>query len=313
MSRKGDSVRQILKRAVREFENNGRGRRAIRLCEEEVPETFLDEGLKVLLGSDGSAGYRFLAVLLARSFSVFERLTDRWRFTRAQAVKVAELLQRVDSNFDTRLASLLPDCDDTSKPFGLQGENAERALEILDEISPFRRIAPVMRHLTDHSDSKISSKAALLIAKRVQDLSWAKRVVAESTDAQARAAALETMWGHFGPEVMELFRECLGDEDNRVVGNAIIGLHKAGDPDTSELAARIAEKGNPKVRMTAAWAMGQIGDPSFVPILSVLSRDSQPEVRRAALRSLRSLHIRDESEPVQVAAAANSGVELVLS
>jgi hypothetical protein len=284
-------VRDILWRACAEFERNGLSRSAIRQCEAEAPVAFLEEGLNVLLEANDSAGYRFLALLLLNSPLVFRQLTNRWKFTRDDSVKVAKRLQRVDQSFDTKLTGALPDRDNTVRPNSLDGEEAERALEILDEISPGRRIVPTIRHLTGHPNPKISSKAALLIGKRLQNLSWAKRVIAEASDARLRANAIETMWGVTCREVIELFRECLQDWDNRVVGNAIIGLHRAGDPETFTLVDAIANDPNPKLRMTAAWAMGYIGDPKFVSILAALARDSQAEVRRAALKSLRGLHI----------------------
>jgi hypothetical protein len=260
--------------------------------------------LRVLIEADDSAGYRFLAVLLINSPSVFRELTDRWKFSKGEAVKVARGLQRVDQNFDTKLTALLPDRNRTFRPFALEGEHAERALEILDEISLGRRIVPIMRHLTDHEDPKTSSKAALLIGKRLQNLAWARRVIAESIDPRLRANAIETMWGLNTPDVVELFRECLADWDNRVVGNAIVGLHRAGHAETKELLSGIASDPNPKLRMTAAWVMGQLGDRSLVSTLIPLARDGNPEVRRAALRSLRSLQIeekriREELLPVE--------------
>ena len=255
----------------------------------------------MLTEADDSAGYRFLGLLLLNSPQLLLELTDRWKFNRDHAVKIAKRLQRVDQNFDTKLAAALPDRDDTRRPGGVYGEAAERALEILDEISPGRRIVPLVRHLTEHPDPKISAKAALLVGKRIQNVTWAKRVITETSEARLRANAIETLWGLSSREVTDLFRECLGDWDNRVVGNAIIGLHRAGDPDTFELVGGIASDPNPKLRMTAAWAMGFIGDRNFVSILAPLAKDAQPEVRRAALKSMRGFHIEKQArEQVRV-------------
>ncbi len=290
MKTEQQKIGDILRRAAYDFERNGLSRGAIRKCEQEAPDAFLSEGLRVLQDADDSAGYRFLAVLLARMPAVFQRLCDRWHFNRQQAISIARRLHAVDLNFDTRMSGLLPDRNNTPKPFSLEGEFAERALEILDEISPGRRIIPIMRHLTEHSDSKIASKAGLLIGKRLQNLSWARRVVSEATDPRLRANAIECFWGMNTAAVIDLFHACLDDEDNRVVGNAIIGLHEAGEPEAREMVARIAAQENPNFRMTAAWTMGRIGDPSFLSILAPMAKDPHPEVRRAALKSLRAFH-----------------------
>jgi hypothetical protein len=285
-----ERVRDILQRAVADFERNGFSRSVIHQCEHEAPEAFLREGLRVLLDADGTPGYRVLALLLARMADVFQELTDRWKFNRDEAIAVAKRLHRVDPNFDTRMAGPLTDRDRASGRFRLDGEHAERALEILDEISPGRRITPTLRRLTEHPDQRVSSKAALLIGRRLQNLPWARRVITEGTDSRLRANALEAFWGMNSPAVIELFRECLQDWDNRVVGNAIIGLHKAGDPEIFELVSKIAAESKPEFRMTAAWTMGRIGDPTLVSVLVPLAKDCHADVRRAALRSLRRYH-----------------------
>jgi hypothetical protein len=294
VSSERERVREILRRATSEFERNGVSRGAIRQCEQEVPALFLLEGLHVLIDAGDSTGYRFLALLLVNSPKVFQELTNRWQFSKEEAVKVAKALQRVDQNFDTRLAAMLPDRNHSVRPFAVEGECAERALEILDEISPGRRIVSIMHHLTDHKDPKISSKAVLLIGKRLQNLAWARRVIAESTEPRLRANAIETMWGMTTPEVVGFFHGCLADWDNRVVGNAIVGLHQAGHSETKTLLAEIATNSNPKLRMTAAWAMGYIGDATLAVLLNSLAKDKCAEVRRAALRSLRQFQIEEQ-------------------
>ena len=284
-----EKVRETISLAASEFERNGLCRSILRRCQREVPKIFLQQGLQVLLESNESGGYRFLAILLVRTPGIFMELTDRWNLTREQAVKAAVRLQKVEPNFDIQMVELLPDRNNTPKPFALKGESAERALELLDEISPGRRIVPMMRHLTDHSDANISSKAALLIGKRLQSVAWARRVIVESGQGRLRANAVETLWGLSDPSALDLFRECLRDWDNRVVGNGIIGLHKAGVPDTYELLAGIAATETRSCAMTAAWAMGEIGDASFTALLTPLAKDAEADVRRAALRSLRTL------------------------
>jgi hypothetical protein len=262
----------------------------IRQCQYASPESFLQEGLRLLTEKEESAGSRFVAILLVNMPAVFRTLTDRWEFTLEEAISVALRLLHISPNFDTRMSKLLPGRGNVPGQVTLEGEFAERALEILDAISPSSRITQSVRHLTEHPNSKISSKAALLVGKRSQDLVWAKGVLAKATDSRLRANALEAFWGMDSPSVVELFREYLQDKDNRVVGNAIIGLYKAGDPEAPQLVSRIASEPDPKLRMTAAWTMGRIGDPSFVPILAPLAKDTHADVRRAALRSLRGFH-----------------------
>jgi hypothetical protein len=304
---------QLLRRAAKDFEYNGLSRGAIRQCERQAPEAFLLEGLRTVMDADDSAGYRFLAILLVGIPSVFQMLCDRRQFTQEDAIKIAKRLQKVDQNFDTRMCGLLPDRNNARRPFSLEGGLAERALEILDAISPGRRIVPIMRHLTGYSDPRIASKASLLIGKRLQNLSWARRVLAESNDPRVRANALEAFWGMDAPDVIDLFRRCVDDPDNRVVGNAIIGLHEAGEPEAFHLAIEIASKKKPSFRMTAAWIMGKIANVDFFLFLTRLARDEEMSVRRSAINALRVVN---RSVPAQVeepkfAAAPEPEVEVI--
>jgi HEAT repeat protein len=263
----------------------------MRQCAFETPEIFLQEGLRILLEADDSASYRFLAILLAANPSIGQEISDRWQWKREEAIALGQILIRANPNFDTRISNLLPSLQDDDKPFGIDVESAERALEILDEISPGRRIVSMIKHLTAHPHERISSKVALLIGKRSKDASWGRRILKNATDARLRANTIESLWGTNTPDVIELFHECLRDSDNRVVGNAIVGLHTSGDPSSLKAVLRIAGDSNPRLRMTAAWAMGRIGDPSFISVLTGLARDQDGDVRRTALRSLRHIHV----------------------
>jgi hypothetical protein len=266
----------------------------MRQCAFETPETFLREGLRILIEADDSASYRFLAILLLANPVIFQELSDRWQWTRDEAIAIAQRLIHFSPNFDERMTDCLPNLSGTPKPFALSMDTMERGLEILDQISPGRRILSKIRHLSGHSDERISSKAALMIGKRSRDLSWARRVIRDAKDSRLRANTVESFWGTKTPEVMELFHEYLRDGDNRVVGNAIMGLHTSGDPTSLEVISKMATGSNPKLRMTAAWAMGRIGDAQFVPVLSRLVKDESAEVRRTALRSLHRIHVTEK-------------------
>jgi hypothetical protein len=306
-----ERLTEFLVRTIATFDQNRANAAILRKFASEAPAQFLESGLNMLAKASDTAGYRYLAVQLAEMPQLFGMICDPWKYSLEQAVCIASHLLKVEPGFDTKLARLAGRRGITSAD-SLRAGVAERALDILDRISVGKRVTPILNHLTEHPDPRISAKAALLLGKRVNNEAWARRIVTEEANPRLRANALESAWGSTAPTLIELFQECLGDEDNRVVGNAIVGLHLAGNPDVQQIVQKFAEDFAPEFRMTAAWAMGKLGDAVFVPILTPLIKDIHPGVRRAALRALhgiRQIDKRLEEAKAEAAAAQNDGAQ----
>ena len=289
MTNGGESerLRKTLSKAVEQFSTDRGSAAEIRRYSETSSEDFVNVGIRLLLeAKEDAPGPRFLATQLLKHPALFSEITDPWLYTAPQSVALGRWLMTVEKTLDIRLARCLPlrtgDHDDCA----LTGPRAERALEILNEISVGRRVVPVLNHLTLDPDKRISSKAALLVGKRVQSLLWAKRLMAEATDPRLRANTLEALWGMDSPPARQFFRVCLNDDINRVVGNALMGMHLAGESDVAACACRVAKHLKPEFRSTAAWVMGKIGDPAYAAELTLMVKDTDPMVRSAALRAL---------------------------
>jgi HEAT repeat protein len=207
-------------------------------------------------------------------------LVDPWKYSLPQAIELGRRLLALEPTLDIKLVRAVPH---------LQGEWAERALQILDEISEGHRVVPFMSHLVAHKDPRISSKCVLIVGKRMQQLDWARRQLTEAIDSRVRANAIEALWGISTEPVLKMFRERLTDRHHRVVGNAIIGLHMALEAEANQAVLKVADNSNPAFRTMASWVMGKIGDESYTQRLSQLLRDGDPAVRSAALRSLREI------------------------
>ncbi len=281
-------IRDSLTKAVAGFAENPMNARIIRRFASEAPGLFAPVAVAMLLTAPETAGYRYLALLLVRQPALFHALSNPSLFTRDQAVTLARKLMNVEPSLDVLLARQLPNRSSTN-PESLTGAAAERALDVLDEISPGRRLVPILSHLTRYPDRNISSKSTMLVGKRLQNDQFARRLIAEGVDPRVRANAIEAVWGMSSPEIVALFRDCLQDQHNRVVANALFGLFLAGQEDISALVKQFAKDAKSSFRMSSAWTMGKIGDPEFVPFLTALIRDDHPGVRRAALRSLQMI------------------------
>jgi len=164
-------------------------------------------------------------------------------------------------------------------------EGTREAIDILDQISPGQRLLPLIAHLPNNADQRISAKAALFVGKRVNNPAWIEKQLVRE-DHRLRANAVESFWGAKSDTAIRILEECAGDENPRVAGNALIGLQMAGCPGVPDRAMALSNSDKPGRRSAAAWVMGKLGSPDFVERLTSLMRDENPHVRSTAVRSL---------------------------
>jgi HEAT repeat protein len=160
-----------------------------------------------------------------------------------------------------------------------------RVLDVLNEISAGPRLLLILNQLTHHRDPRIASKAVMLMARRVGNNQWVKNRL-DSGDARLRASVVEGLWGVNTAAARKTLWASLEDESNRVVGNALLGLHMLGEPMAGELVRAMLEDKRPPFRWTAAWVMGKTGRDEFVELLQRSLGDGEKAVRHAARRAL---------------------------
>ena len=147
----------------------------------------------------------------------------------------------------------------------------------------------------------MAAKATLFVGRRLQNADWVARQL-KRDDARVRANAVESIWGLRSPRAKALLEQCLTDSASRVKGTSLLGLHLIGESGVVPQVSLLASHSDYGARSTAAWTMGRIGDPCFVPSLTDLIQDENPQVRGAALRSLIEIR-RIESKTAQAIAA----------
>jgi hypothetical protein len=280
---------EFLVRAIATFDHSRASANLLRRFASEAPDQFLESGFRILPKGSDTAGYKYLAVLLTKVPQVYSLLCDPWKYTLEQAVSIAVLLLKVEPSLETKLTQRLPGRQVVALDETLSPAAAERALDILDQISVGSRLIPILNYLAEHSEKQIAAKATLLLTRRANNEARGRRIETQSDDPRVRANKIELAWQSNTPAALELFTEHLKDEHHRVVGNAIIGLHLAGDPEVGNIVQKIAGDPAHEFRMMSAWAMGRIGDSTFVPMLTRLLKDPHPGVRGTALRALRAI------------------------
>jgi hypothetical protein len=294
-------VDSFLDRAIAEFHTNPLSTQLMRRLARERTALFTISALRHLEADEHSGALRFLSVLLLQQGNLLERIADPIRSSRQKSVNLFRRLIAIDCSFDVKLARMLPDRSGLNHSEAFKGAQAARALDILDETSEGRRLLPVLGHLVDSNDSSTSATATLFVGHRLKSPAWAAKQL-ERPDQRIRANAIESIWGLDSNDAKALLAQCVSDPCNRVAGNSLVGLHMAGIPGIVEEIETMAGASKPEFRATAAWSMGRMNDPLFVPFLTALVRDEHDKVRSAALRALVGIR-REEARAAEEAAS----------
>ena len=79
--------------------------------------------------------------------------------------------------------------------------------------------------------------------------------VLHEADPRVRANAIEALWWVDTPEARALLHLATNDSDNRVLGNALLGLYYLGDCAVLEQLIKLSADAPAGFRATAAWVL----------------------------------------------------------
>lgn len=277
--------------------------RSLRRLADYAPELFFAAGLSLLATVEESRGSEYLAILLSKAPNLLDRVTDAQAHSVEQATAIARRLHKVSPEITSGLTRRVPREDRPLKPDALCCSRALRAVEILNDLQDPVAI-PLLRQLVRSSDVAVSSKAALALGRGLHNVDWARDIMRETTDARIRANVLEALWGQQSDGARALFQEYSRDQSNRVAGNAVVGMHLLKHPEAPDLLEGLAGAASVECRKTAAWVIGRLADPVFLPLLEALTGDPHPEVRSLARDAKCKLPAIAAAGPVETAEVA---------
>ena len=284
---------QALNRIFAEFASNpvSSGKAMRRLLESDR-EQFVLSSLPILRAVQQNHAFKYLLTLLLMNDLMLEQLTNPDLFSFDEAVDLARALLRIEPLLDIKMVRTLLDTKDLSSREELEKradtERGLRLLEIMAAISDGARILPVMAQLLRHPNSKVRSKAALLVGRSNKNYQWVEQRQLEP-DPRVRSNALESLWGVDSEGARQVLWAASADPDNRAAGNAIYGLYQLGEAGSIPLILGMLEHAQEDFRTTAVWIMGETGDPRFLPVLAKLMSDSESKIRAAVFRGIAKL------------------------
>jgi hypothetical protein len=239
-------------------------------------------------------GIRAVAKMIASDETFLDKLEEKAARDLDGAIRVGQHLLDADRSVTQ---SLLYRVNAAESEADL--DRANRLLSIVGTINQAVGNVMPLVPLTSAHDSRIRSKAMLLVGKVVRRSEWLKKALSDP-DSRVRANAIEAVWGAISEDLVPLLERALDDEHPRVVGNAVVALIQIGSEGALDHLERMTEHTAAEFRATAAWAIGHLQQADLLPRIKMLLQDKDPLVFRNALRaSVKLRKDRKEAAPGQ--------------
>ncbi len=267
---------------MRNFERDAsRSGKLVRELLETNRDAFYSAAIDLLRNPHDTRGSQCLITTLVGNNLLFTALSDP-ALPQERALAVARAAVQAHPMVDVTLAKHLAD---NVAAGGASTTDCQRLMEILCEISNGTRILPSLMALARQPNPYLQSKAVLMIGRANRSVKWLQNRLGDA-DPRVRANAVEALWGVDSEEARELLRKTARDDNNRVVGNALLGLYQLGDCPAIPQILKMAEHDSARFRATAAWIMGETGDPRFTKALARLLGEPHVTVRTRAFAAL---------------------------
>ena len=257
------------------------------------PQAFCTAGIRVLGRTKPSAGTRHLAQLVADGKHSVAALLDSSVCLIAEAVVAARAMAESGKKLETALEMAL------GKTLRHQSSSEHstrilRILDLLDAISAQGWWNSFQVELMAYPDKIVRSKAALLIGRSNKNSAWIGRRLMDR-DLRVQANAVEALWQLDAAESKPLLQVALKSKNNRVAGNAALGLYRIGDLKAVRSLMEMAGHKEPLFRLSAFWAIGETQDPRFLPFLAEQFKTAQGKLRLAVTNALARVRRREKA------------------
>jgi hypothetical protein len=290
-----DDIRTELGHLVRNFEADASAsRKQIRDLLDNDREIFYGTSIEILKTSGDSRGAQYLVALMVANGMLLEALCNP-QLSRDEALSLGRAARRVDPMIEVSLARSL--ADSAVGNGAVQVADPARLMEILCEIADAGRIMPSLMRLMRHPNPYLRSKAVKMIGRGSRSAKWVMGRLSEA-DPRVRANAIESLWGVDTPEARALLNFAASDANNRVVGNALLGLYYLGEASMLADVVKLAGHESALFRSSAAWVMGETGDSRFAEALRHLISEPDPIVRKRAFAALAQLKAANAQPPM---------------
>jgi hypothetical protein len=290
-----DDIRTALGKLVRNFEADATtSRQQIRDLLDNQRDLFCATSLEILKTTGDSRGAQYLVALLVANGMLLQAICNP-DLSKEEALALGRAARRVDPMTDVTLSRSLADSGAGGGTVHIA--DPARLMDILCEIADPAHIMPSLMRMMRHPNTYLRSKAVKMIGRGSLSAKWVMGRLSES-DPRVRANAVESLWGVETPEAKTLLNFAANDGNNRVVGNALLGLYYLGESSVLSDVAKMAASESPLFRASAAWLMGETGDTRFSDALRRMISDPDASVRKRAFAGLGQIKIANAQPPL---------------
>ncbi|MCX6598640.1 MAG: HEAT repeat domain-containing protein, partial [Acidobacteria bacterium] len=277
-----ESVVDAIATCLQRFTQNATaGRMGLVATFEADSEHFLENCLPLLKnGFAERPGNQLLVAFLMAKDLLVKPLAEPGMLTVEEAAEVLKVAKVADPAFDVTLLHKVTEMHSLTAYL--------RVLEVLMLGAPTSRLAAMLAQVMRDGDLYLKSKAALLLGRLHQKAGWVERQLSHA-DVRVRANAVESLWGDRSADAQKVFTQALSDEHQRTVGNALVGLYRAGDPRSIRQIISMAQDDRTPFKVTALWAMGHLGDPRFLPWLTEAMGRMEATLRPSVFQTIRRI------------------------
>jgi hypothetical protein len=289
-----ESVAADIAKALESFEQNGSAaKQALNQLASSDPATFFSAGIRVVASSKPTEGSRFLIQTLAKDKRLSIGLLDPQVCTVGEAMAVtraaAEAGAQLQSTFEMALNKALQ-----GQASAQNGERILRILAILSVTCSETCWNSFQVELMAYPDKVVRSKAALLIGRSTGNAQWIGRRLLDR-DPRVQASAVEALWGLDAAESKPHFQAALKSRNNRVAGNAALGLYLIGDVTAMRVLLDMLRHEDPLFRLSALWAIGQTHDERFLPTLTEYYKQAEGKLRLGVVTAMAKIRRREKT------------------
>jgi hypothetical protein len=233
---------------------------------------------EVLRSGPELPGARFVMSILTARPGWLRSVCDPENHTLDESLEWVRRAHQLDPLTELKLAEMLAL---SGLSTDAEARFAARVFGIL-KASPASAALPALRHLSKSPNAHVRSKAVLLIGLINQNPNSAG---GRESDSRVSANAVEALWGLSTPGARQVFLKAAQEGHHRIAANGIVGLYRMGEECAIPFLFQLSRSENPLCRAAAAWAMGELEDPRFLPGLALLVEDPDPRTRLRALRA----------------------------